>query len=55
MAFARQSSERSPYQPYAISRIQHVSPQMQFLIQQIVSSLNTFRQGSFGPLETRSY
>ncbi|VUZ50631.1 unnamed protein product [Hymenolepis diminuta] len=38
-------SKRTPYQPHPTSRIRHVSPQTQFLIQQIVSSLNTFRQG----------
>ncbi|KAM3186804.1 hypothetical protein ACTXT7_003614 [Hymenolepis weldensis] len=37
-------SKRTPYQPHPSSRIRHVSPQTQFLIQQIVSSLNTFRQ-----------
>nr|CDS32486.1 expressed protein [Hymenolepis microstoma] len=38
-------SKRTPYQPYPTSRIRHVSPQIQFLIQQIVSSLSNFRQG----------
>ncbi|KAM7537064.1 hypothetical protein Aperf_G00000076325 [Anoplocephala perfoliata] len=46
MAFTKKLSSKLPtHQPYTISLIQHISPQMQFLIQQIVSSLNTFRQG----------
>ncbi|KAM7537986.1 hypothetical protein Aperf_G00000076355 [Anoplocephala perfoliata] len=39
-------SKRSPFQHYTISHTQHASPQMRFLIQQIVSTLNTFRQGA---------
>ncbi|KAM7537551.1 hypothetical protein Aperf_G00000076315 [Anoplocephala perfoliata] len=57
MSFAKglsnKSSKGSFYQPHTISQIQHISPQMQFLIQQIVSTLNTFRQG-VGPLEEKS-
>lgn len=48
-------SKRTPYQSHPTSRIRHVSPQTQFLIQQIVSSLNTFRQGSFDTLVTRCF
>ncbi|KAM7537121.1 hypothetical protein Aperf_G00000076346 [Anoplocephala perfoliata] len=41
---SNRSPARSPYQHYTSSHIQHISPQMQFLIQQIVSTINTFRQ-----------
>ncbi|CDS42238.1 expressed conserved protein [Echinococcus multilocularis] len=35
---------RDPFEPYDITQITHISPQMQFMVSAIVSSLNTFRR-----------
>lgn len=36
---------RDPFEPYETAQITHISPQMQFMVRAIVSSLNTFRRG----------